>query len=443
MKLVLSCSFCLKMHRLKEYLSKLNIFESTANTGEQETEQERRSNIIATRIYLVVLTIVLVIIALALWSRAETVVIILPHPSKEQFEVLPIDASCSCSRISISYGRIVSLQASFHQVCSSDFVSDRWLNAIYVIPQTTSTCLNDFHSIGTALFQALAGFCRLSESNIAQSIATFSMDRLISPKVLSETVLRTQARAFIEQFLATVPNSFLTQLHLVIELTKSNQLFSGLQKSIYLSYNVGPDIEPYVTPHACIYPSPIEIFCDCFADLDCWDYARIFNVTNPETSGGHTSVPTVLMNIPGIISACMPVNSIRLSTLACFYNQTCLDELITFFPTLEKFMAMTTQETSHFNPNVNIGSIVDRLMVEEWLSNISYGNYYAQCAPISCIYSKVKRHDVVFTLTKLVGLLGGLTIVLGLIIPYVVRFIRQRPQKSEKKPPVPRKLTAV
>jgi hypothetical protein len=65
-------------------------------------------------------------------------------------------------------------------------------------------------------------------------------------------------------------------------------------------------------------------------------------------------------------------------------------------------------------------------MVEEWITNISYEKYYAQCAPIICTYSKVNRHDFVYVLTKIISLLGGLTLAIKFIVPVVVQFIRRK-----------------
>ena len=53
---------------------------------------------------------------------SETKLITINSPIREQFEILPTDETCFCSHI--------SLQTRFHQVCSSDFVSNRWVNAI-------------------------------------------------------------------------------------------------------------------------------------------------------------------------------------------------------------------------------------------------------------------------------------------------------------------------
>ncbi|CAF1328032.1 unnamed protein product [Adineta ricciae] len=114
------------MSSLKEYLLNLNLFEPSL-----ENEHQKRSNIISTRIYLLVLILSLVINACVLRYLPLTVSITISYPTKEQFEKLPSDANCPCSHISISQNKFLSIDANFHDVCSSDFVSDRWINATF------------------------------------------------------------------------------------------------------------------------------------------------------------------------------------------------------------------------------------------------------------------------------------------------------------------------
>jgi hypothetical protein len=188
------------MLSLKKYIRDLNLFKPDPNSGEVEDDQNRRSNIISTRIYILFLILILFGTGIVLSLIHETKIITLKHPTKEQFEALPTDAQCSCSQISLSYGKFISLQASYHQVCSSDFVSDRWFNAINFGANSTYFHIRDFRTYGSAQFQALAAFCRLSKANIEQNIALLYLNTLLSPQLLSEKVLQSQTNESIDQF---------------------------------------------------------------------------------------------------------------------------------------------------------------------------------------------------------------------------------------------------
>ncbi len=257
------------MSSLKNYLLNFNLFESPAENGERDDEHRRKSNIIATRYYLALITFEMIIWTFVFALNFQAITVTIQHPTKEEFESLPPDAQCSCSYISIPYVEYTSFLANFHQVCSSNFVSDRWIRAIFSGFNTTYFHFRDFRTSGSAQFQALASFCRLSQASVQQSIASFRMSTLLSPQVLSEIVLRSKTQAVIDEFKLTAPNVFGAQLELVREMITGNQLMSGLETNgipIYRVYNeYGVSAAPYVVSLVREDGS----FCSCITDLDC------------------------------------------------------------------------------------------------------------------------------------------------------------------------------
>jgi hypothetical protein len=143
-------------------------------------------------------------------------------------------------------------------------------------------------------------------------------------------------------------------------------------------------------------------------------------------------VPNVF--IPGFLSSCTPVDACLLSSLECFFNQSCVNDL---FPYQRKIDGVTlnftalnnnTLKASRFNINSTIKSIVDNLMVEEWFIEEQdlYEKYFYQCAPIVCTYLTNVYPDFLSILNVFIGLLGGLCHGLQLIVLPIVRFIRKR-----------------
>jgi hypothetical protein len=394
------------MASLKNYLLNLNIFATTVDSDGREDEQKHRSNRIATRIYFVVLTLALINIATVSWLSLQTTTITIRYPTKDQFEKVPADAQCSCSRISISYGEFSSLQPTFHSVCSSDFVSDRWIKAIFSGTNTTYFSLTDFRTFGSAQFRALAGFCRLTKASVQQSITAFYQNILISSQVKFKDVLQLQTKEAIKQMKQIASNMFEPQLKLVRRMTTGNKLITGLQTNDIITYVNRAYGQYAVETSPVSYQLDNGSFSGCFTDVTYKFPAGFY-----DTFGAPTQWDAGNMTmLPGISSGCLPVNSILVSTLECFYNQTCLDELISFFPTPEKFSAMVIVKRSRFARNSTVQSMIDVLMVEEWTEEISYDKYYARCAPLSCTYSKLERHGLVFVLTKLISLLGGFSL---------------------------------
>ncbi|CAF3657481.1 unnamed protein product [Adineta steineri] len=73
--------------------------------------------------------------------------------------------------------------------------------------------------------------------------------------------------------------------------------------------------------------------------------------------------------------------------------------------------------------NSTIEELVDELMVEEWNSSTIYDGYYNECQPSKCSYSYQTRNDLIYIITTVIGLVGGLITVLKLIVPRVVQLI--------------------
>jgi hypothetical protein len=88
------------------------------------------------------------------------------------------------------------------------------------------------------------------------------------------------------------------------------------------------------------------------------------------------------MRIGGISAGCLSVDSIFIPILECFYNQTCVNELISLISPMETFTATNGTKKNQYNLNSTVKSFVDRLMVKESVSNIVYEKYHSQCALI-------------------------------------------------------------
>ena len=420
------------MSALKRYLLTVDIFEPLPASDEREDEQQRSWNIMATRFYFLTLMLILFALAVISWSNTQVTIVSVRNPSKDYFEQIPIDAQCPCSHGSVSYGDFTSLQPVFHQVCSSDFVSDRWIEAIFSGSNSTYYYLGDFRTFGSAQFQAIAGLCRLSIANIQQSIASFKQTTLISLNALSDTFLRQQTKAAIVQFNSIAPQAFGAQLNLVLRTSKANKLASGLQTNIYFDFLILNTNFTTILTGSQSYMADANTECLCETSPYCKADAvfdSTFGAPTQNDFGNYTTVP-------GISSGCLPVSSILQSTLECFYNQTCLNWLLSFYPTAETFPALTASNQSLFYPKSTVQSMVDQLMVDSWSIDISYDKYYAQCAPAKCTYSKVEHRGFLFALTKVISLLASLAIVLKFMMSTLHDFIRSRRNPPEPSPPI-------
>ena len=111
------------------------------------------------------------------------------------------------------------------------------------------------------------------------------------------------------------------------------------------------------------------------------------------------------VSIPGMFIGCLPITSLRLSTLQCFYDQSCLDTVKNVLK-LENLSitALNSTQSSRFFVNTTLDHIIDNLMLEERLNSQNYTSYLHQCNPQQCSYSVIKKNDVLLVVTTLLGL---------------------------------------
>ena len=86
---------------------------------------------------------------------------------------------------------------------------------------------------------------------------------------------------------------------------------------------------------------------------------------------------------------------------------------------------LKTNITSRFQPNSTIADILNALGIEDWNERISYTGYYEHCNPINCFYTVTKKFNIPTVVTTVVGLVGGLSVILRILIPPIIKFLRR------------------
>ena len=139
------------------------------------------------------------------------------------------------------------------------------------------------------------------------------------------------------------------------------------------------------------------------------------------------------------MAGCIPLDSMRQSTLECLYNQTCIN-MISLQPEISQPKSLNISLT-RFLLNSTIGSIFDEsLFVESWQNKSNFENYFSACAPQSLSYSYQGRFHLGTILTLSLSAFGGLVIVWKLITPifikifHVIKRKKQSPSSVEQTP---------
>ncbi|CAF3840987.1 unnamed protein product [Adineta steineri] len=385
----------------------LNLFPSVPPTI---NEYQLRNQRISTRLFIFVLVISLSILLLytSLINITETVNI--KAPSIIKYEQLYNSYSqaltCECTQISINYEKFIQIQYTLHQVCHSDFVTQEWINYLATSPGGYSLYVYDFRSSGTYLFQTISAFCTLINQTILSQLAQFYSSQYVSAYVTPSNVFQLQTKAFISQFISSTTNQFLLSLAMIRNTTQSNSLFSGGLTNYNLKESNGAMVR-----------SPLSYGnCTCTSSGTCINQTAIYELF---------SNYNLLFSVPGLYAGCYIIEASLQSNLQCFYNQTCINKLQSYFVvySLMNVKALDISLSTLFLENSTIIDILDQLMVEEWNSSSIYENYYSECQPSYCSYTVTSKNSVIYIVTTLIGLVGGLITVLKFAVPFLVQFI--------------------
>lgn len=427
------------MDRLKTYFSKVNIFGSS-NELEEENERNRydqQTNVIATRVFFIILSLALFIFTTFLWSNQQKINITIQNPTESEIALLPSNRICLCSQISIRYQEFVVSNPIFHQVCSSDFVSDRWISSLFHGHASTYFLSSDIRSIGFVEFQALSSFCKLSKKRANRMLSYFGSTSFTSSYLVdNDRSLHEQVNASISIIQSTSFETFGAQIELISMLIVNNQLMNGLHTNIYPSLHTG-NLAVYGTRVAFISMNyggqGFSCYCSQTNSLnldDCRGTVGIYQDQYDIDINNIYQSYTPSIAIPGFGVTCMPIDSCLLSSLECFYNQSCIDRIIPFLRVLDEapmnFTALNKELPSRYQIFSRILSIIKQFMVEEWSIEESYSEYFRQCSPSSCTYSKNVNPSFLEILAKVIGLLGGLCVVLRIVVSVIVKKIRQK-----------------
>ena len=342
-----------------------------------------------------------------------TKAVIVKTPTLDQYSHLyteyPETLTCACTKISIDYEKLVNIQYSFHQVCMSDFVTDDWIYDLDLSFATISVSFNDFRWTGGTAFRALDIFCNLMNRSIYDGLDRFYKGTYISASVIPLELFEPQIKASVDQFKSSTTNSFLLSLSIIRDTTQSNALFNA-QLTNYEMFVRIADRSAVSKPR--VYES-----CQCPYSPTCNQKSAIYDSPNV--------IPTYI--VPDFYVGCFAIESLLRSSLQCFYNQTCIKILRSTFSSgfQANVTALDPSIPSVYFVNSTIQQMVNSLMVEKWNLSFRYASYYAECRPAQCIYTHTTGNDIIYIVTTLIGLVGGLMTVLKLVVPRAVKFVRK------------------
>ncbi|CAF1343607.1 unnamed protein product [Adineta ricciae] len=389
-------------------ITNLNLFPMRYFGSNTDRIKAKRLGQIATRLYIILHIVAFVIIIFYNIVR--------PATQRETFDHLTFDfykqlekkhgnkLECPCTNIASKYDNFVENEVELHEVCSSPFVSNEWrMNLTDNLHLSTAIYEqgDDYRRFLSPHLQFLSGLCNifneLTNSSITQIMSSF----MITTQLLTEEDFNERLNLKIDQTKSNVHTIFTRYFSLTQSIKHGSALISGFGSNFNYIFNKSVN---YLLTKPMIYDNQ----CSCELYSNCTTQGNFLKMNDFE------KIP-----LQGLKVGCLPTESFLQSTLECFYNQSCLDLIREHTKYTAKITPLSLVNT-RFPLNTTILKLINDLFVEKWIPKVNYSNYFEKCLPLSCSYTYVERINLVYMITFLLGIQGGLTIVLQWICPQII-----------------------
>ncbi|CAF1451329.1 unnamed protein product, partial [Rotaria sp. Silwood1] len=393
--------------RLYFLLININLFD---NNEELSLEEQLRG----TKIFLSLLIISLSIAVFFTSFNVHTNTVIIQSPNEHNFEKLSIQysttLSCPCTRNAIRHDQFLSFNISYHPICTSQFVNQTFISSLMEFNMSNYYPL-DYRIMAASHFQIIALLCRTIKQMVSDVLEEFTTTYMITNKALFHNIFNVQVAALVEQLKTTTMANIKHINDFLWFNIFQNRLVSGLRTNYYIQTIPGSTTSFYYISGYANWNNT----CNCALNDNCVHQAGIYNLTGrrnlhtPYIFGNLTDVRYLLLTIPGVMVGCLPYNSILASTLECFYNQSCIEQIQLF---LRGFSLVKTLSSSRFEHNTTVSDLLDQLFIELWNPIINFTGYFHMCSPLSCTYSYDRRFNLFYAIITTISLFGGLKTIL-------------------------------
>ncbi|CAF1039051.1 unnamed protein product [Adineta ricciae] len=147
---------------------------------------------------------------------------------KELYAQYPLTIQCRCTHIAIKCQQFISqLQPTYHEICSSVFISSEWREVLRHIAQIISGYAfgEDYRNNIAFQFEVVSILCNLS-------LTSFEQTDFFTRQVLSPTEFQVQTDTLFNQFKNTIADDFMQTLELILLINEGNQLATCSSRSI-------------------------------------------------------------------------------------------------------------------------------------------------------------------------------------------------------------------
>ncbi|CAF0861557.1 unnamed protein product [Adineta steineri] len=288
-------------------------------------------------------------------------------------------------------------------VCSSDFVAQQWWSFLWGIDNVTNFL--DLQLLSTQ-FRVLASLCSLANQSIDNDKTAFLSNKLVTLEAMSLSLFQAQIDSLTAGFITQTPDKFHRTQSYIFETFRANQMLNVFGTNWQIAFTTAAYNYVITTVPRTSFGNNYS----CITSLNSFSRPLYIDVNYNTTL------------LPGVVAGCLPIDGIRLSTLECFFDSNCILNLTSIASTRTTTIwiakPLNASTPSNYSSNTLIGSLVDSLFIEDWGIASNYSSYFASCAPHSCSYKYIDHNTILYIITTLLGLYGGLTVILSFIVWY-------------------------
>lgn len=375
--------------------------------------------LLATRIYIFTLVIILLCVSVVCSLLVRTSNITEYLPSSATFLYLqkqyPNTLQCPCSKIGITYGTFVNTHIDFHQVYSSDFITQSWIDLVFADRNISNSVTDDIQAMLSFFWQSIAGFCNICNKTWITTSAKFNRSTIFSLNAFSIEYLQAQSETKLAADIALAQTTLTHNLLAFQYSTAANGFVSALSTNFYL---------PYIPEHQ-RYNKKLKMLPRTFKNCSCLSAGGCQRPVFVEINESDIFFP-----VPGLVIDCLIVDAVIVSTLECYYSHECI-----YLLHKEKNRGVTPLNATlneQFSIQSTVKQMLDLMMIDRLKIEIVFESFYNQCRPAYCNYSYSKRFDILFVITTILGIFGGLSFILRNIVPLVAGTILNRRNRGQR-----------
>jgi hypothetical protein len=194
--------------------------------------------IVNTRLYIILVSLSILIVMIYSSLIIVTHNVILHKFSIDDYERLenayPYTMSGLCNEVSIPYNKFLNLYPIYHEVCSSPFISNKWISSLFLLNATSHNIL-DYRTFAFAQYRSLGLLCNISRQSIKDTYRRLNSTSLTNHQVLSRNQFNNISSVLFNNLQQNILTNEKQTGNLISMITAHNQLWTALRTNYYIT----------------------------------------------------------------------------------------------------------------------------------------------------------------------------------------------------------------